>query len=358
MNIYEQYMPSIAEVAQCSKDSEGGIRGCDGGSPTDIWNHWMMGLDRGLWLHNKACMPYTLKCNASPDGFTNEVGPSCDTFEPYFVWSRPCRCIPRGVIAKRLFCRSDTPPAQCAHEVPPAFFLVKSVAHGLTIQETVLNMQRHILEYGPISVSTLLTREFMNWDFRSKPVYTGGNTLVAGGHVLIALGWGNLGGTDFWLLRNSWGETWGDASFCRFQRGVNLDTIEERGVSASMPTASYRDWSEPVCDFKGMRWNWWKAGDGTLTNFTGFIDVGCAEACSLGVFLSSRLASADDAPAAQGGKNQTRPGVAGGKATFQVNLLELGFGNEDGHMYIGITASDAEGNVGETHASMRIPPVG
>ena len=65
----------------------------------------------------------------------------------------------------------------------------------------------------------------MHWKWAQNPVYTGGST-VEGGHAVTAVGWGTLGNTDYWILRNSWGADWADHGYAKLKRGVNLDGIE------------------------------------------------------------------------------------------------------------------------------------
>ena len=33
----------------------------------------------------------------------------------------------------------------------------------------------------------------------------------------MVVGWGTSGTTEYWLLRNSWGKTWGESGYMRVQ---------------------------------------------------------------------------------------------------------------------------------------------
>lgn len=57
-------------------------------------------------------------------------------------------------------------------------------------------------------------------------IFTGGGSL-RGGHALACVGYGSQGGTDYWILQNSWGPSWADGGYGKIARGSNLAEIEE-----------------------------------------------------------------------------------------------------------------------------------
>jgi C1A family cysteine protease len=61
--------------------------------------------------------------------------------------------------------------------------------------------------------------------------YTGGiysykNCTTNTNHAVLAVGWGTQNGTNYWIIKNSWGSTWGESGYFRIVRGVNMCGIE------------------------------------------------------------------------------------------------------------------------------------
>lgn len=68
----------------------------------------------------------------------------------------------------------------------------------------------------------------------SCPVYAGTSGAKLGGHAVLIVGWGDDGGTPYWRIRNSWGDSWGDAGYFRILRGSNLAGVEAAAVAFQM----------------------------------------------------------------------------------------------------------------------------
>jgi len=345
-----KYMPSVNDLAQCAKDSDGSMQLCDGGNPGGVWNNWMKDLTRNVWVMGASCKPYTMKCKSSKGVVNPLTGGSCSQYSSKQLWHKPCSCIPTYQRPTNWQCPSVGPSGSCGFDVPSAMFVVKGVQHGLSIPDAVKNYQRHMLEFGPIYLGYTVTDAFMNWDWKNPPYfYTGGGTSV-GGHAVTGIGWGTYMGTDFWLIRNSWGADWADKGHFKFARGWNLDKMEAGDTAASMVGSEYKDWSPPFCQVATW-WRSWGSGTYKLT-----LKVRCSKDCSLTVFTSNRLTDRTQVQYGVNGVNHNGEGVANTVvALTPFDIVRYGFGNTAGDMWVKIKADDGKGNVGTNTQFINIP---
>lgn len=104
-------------------------------------------------------------------------------------------------------------------------------------------MMREIYENGPIVVALNATPElyyYSNGVFHSEVRKTEGKyekdvrPWEYTNHAVVGVGWGEEYVNDnlvkYWILKNSWGDTWGDKGYFKMNRGVDMASIEAQGV--------------------------------------------------------------------------------------------------------------------------------
>lgn len=81
----------------------------------------------------------------------------------------------------------------------------------------------------PVSVTFQVVDDFSGY---TSGVYT--STTCQNGptdvnHAVLAVGYGHDSESDldYWLVKNSWGTTWGDKGYFKIERGVNMCGIAE-----------------------------------------------------------------------------------------------------------------------------------
>jgi cathepsin B len=72
----------------------------------------------------------------------------------------------------------------------------------------------------------MVYEDFINWS--GKGVYKwDGKSEKYGGHAVVIVGWGETETEKYWIVRNSWGNSWGDEGYFKILRGENHCEIEE-----------------------------------------------------------------------------------------------------------------------------------
>jgi hypothetical protein len=81
---------------------------------------------------------------------------------------------------------------------------------------------------GPLYVAFTVYGDFETY---KSGVYRHTTGYFLGGHAVELIGWGTENNEDYWLIKNSWNEQWGDNGLFKIARGVNECGIED-SVSA------------------------------------------------------------------------------------------------------------------------------
>jgi C1A family cysteine protease len=174
---------SVQQIMSCNS----GQRGCQGGNAASAGSAASaQGLDR------EADAPYQCGSGNPLNHFTEAS--SCDAAP----WGATCQT------------SLDTPAWN--------YYGVQSVS-GEAGMMSMLGMGQALY------VRFDVWRSFMGRSWQGS-VYTGPNDGRTGGHAVVAIGYGVSAGTKYWWLQNSWGSSWNENGYCKFQRGVDLCGIE------------------------------------------------------------------------------------------------------------------------------------
>lgn len=128
-------------------------------------------------------------------------------------------------------CKTCDPNLGCS--VPSSYLIYGIEQYGPVSGEAA--MMNEIYQRGPITCGIAVTEALLN--------YTGGIFNDTTGnldidHDISVVGWGTENGTDYWVIRNSWGTYWGEKGFFRLVRGTNNLAIES-DCSWAVPTDTW-----------------------------------------------------------------------------------------------------------------------
>jgi C1A family cysteine protease len=164
---------SEQELVSCDhfKDNTGEDKGCQGGWPERVY-HWML-QNNGLTTEQN--YPYT--SGGGQDG-------TCLT-------------------------SAETPKA----------FNIKDF-HDLGADEEYV--AAYVAKYGPVTIGAQATGD---WQSYKGGILTTGCGSKQANHAIAIIGYGSEAGQDYWLIRNSWGTSWGENGHLRLARGRNCNGV-------------------------------------------------------------------------------------------------------------------------------------
>lgn len=89
-------------------------------------------------------------------------------------------------------------------------------------------MQVALMTYGPLSIA--VDANYFN-SYHSGIMNPSGCSKTVLNHAILLVGWGVEGNTPYWIIKNSWGVSWGEKGYVRLFRGSGVCGVN-LGVTA------------------------------------------------------------------------------------------------------------------------------
>jgi len=187
---------SVQHVLNCA-----GVGSCHGGTTPGVYEWLKAKSVTGTGLSYETSMPYMACSSESTEGFCSKADWSCNALNV----ARTC----------------NTFTSSGGHCAPIVQFPNVTISAYGSISGAA-NMQQEIYARGPISCGIDATR-ILNYQ-------TGIVSKLGTGidHVISVVGWGIEGSTQYWFVRNSWGEYWGEMGYIRVAMGHNYLDLESQ----------------------------------------------------------------------------------------------------------------------------------
>ncbi len=134
-------------------------------------------------------------------------------------------------------CVSGTAEGLCSDRTAIRDYAYVGGYYGACTEEA---MMQEIMAYGPVSVAINVHSDMLAYQSgvysRGQNGHPGSAPTLPGwevtNHAVLCVGWGETSGKKFWIVKNSWGEDWGERGYVRIERGVDMIAIESMAEAA------------------------------------------------------------------------------------------------------------------------------
>jgi len=215
---------SIQYILNCGRGVAGS---CHGGSGTGTYE--FIKHHSGHVPHD-TCQPYLACSSESKEGFCSHVDTSCSPLNT---------------------CKTCNTMTEWGGHCDPIvdYFPNVTIAEYGTYSFDVHAIKAEIYARGPVSAQ--LNAEPLV-DYHGGVLEDCSLWHMLPNHIISLVGWGTDAdtGTEYWIVRNSWGEYWGERGFARVKLGHNCIGIESEVVWATPDTWTTKN---KHCDEDGSK---------------------------------------------------------------------------------------------------------
>lgn len=196
----------------CSGAACGYSQSCTSGTPSAamMWIERTGVVSGGAFNSSIGCEPYSLApCSVDPTDPTDPL-PACHEPKPPPTLTCSSTCSNPGF---------KTPYASDKRGANNGWY-----PNGLSYRDdNNSHAMAYMIENGPISATFSVMEDFPTY---RHGIYQHVSGKFLGGHAILIVGYGTENGTDYWTVKNSWSEYWGEGGFFRIRRGVDEVGIE------------------------------------------------------------------------------------------------------------------------------------
>jgi cathepsin B len=112
--------------------------------------------------------------------------------------------------------KKQTCGTKCTSTATTNFTKYKCKTGSAFTLTSITDQMNNIRTYGPLEATFTVYSDFYNYRSGIYSYVSGSNL---GGHAVEVVGWGNTNGVDYWIVKNSWGTSWGEAGYFRIKFG-------------------------------------------------------------------------------------------------------------------------------------------